>query len=140
LGARARLQQLPRYIEGVDQSAIEDEKSGDSVGAVRRFRYGSEWIRQRLVALSDVDRSFTYAGCEPFRFPAKDGAANGLSPIDYEGTLRVASIVDGDRAFVEWWLTFDCNPDEGDRWESFLVSAISQWMGSLERTVGTKAG
>ncbi|MGH8653430.1 MAG: SRPBCC family protein [Gammaproteobacteria bacterium] len=97
----------PRYIEGVDQSAIEDEKSGDSVGAVRRFRYGGQWIRQRLVALSDADRSFTYAGCEPFRFPSKAGAANPLMPIDYEGTLRVTPVVDGNRAFVEWWLNFD---------------------------------
>jgi polyketide cyclase/dehydrase/lipid transport protein len=125
----------PRYIEGVDQSAIEDEKSGDSVGAVRSFRYGGRWIRQRLVALSDADRSFTYAGFEPFRFPSEDGAMNPLAPINYEGTLRVTPVVDGDRAFVEWWLTFDCNSDERDRWNSFLVSAISHWVGSLERTV-----
>lgn len=121
----------PRYIEGVDQSAIEDAKAGDSVGAVRRFRYGGEWIRQRLIALSDADRSFTYAGCEPFSFPSKAGAANPLMPIDYEETLRVTLVVDGGRAFVEWWLTFDCTPDERDRWISFLVSAISQWIGSL---------
>ena len=29
----------PRYIEGVDESVIEDDKPGDCVGAVRRFRY-----------------------------------------------------------------------------------------------------
>jgi hypothetical protein len=129
----------PRYIDGVDQSIVEDKRSGDSVGAVRSFRYGAEWIRQRLLALSDADRSFTYAGFEPFRFPSTDGATNPLTPIDYEGTLRVTPVVDGDRAFVEWWLTFDCIPDERDRWNSFLVSAISQWVGSLERTVSTKA-
>src|SRR2546421_5272719 len=89
----------PRYIEGVDQSAIEDEKSGDSVGAVRSFRYGGKWIRQRLVALSDADRSFTYAGFEPFHFPSQDGATSPLMPIDYEGTLRVTPVVNGDRAF-----------------------------------------
>lgn len=125
----------PRYIDGVDQSVIEDTRSGDSVGAIRRFRYGGEWIRQRLVALSDADRSFTYTGLAPFRFPSTDGATNPLTPIDYEGTLRVAPVVDGNRAFVEWWLTFDCSPDERDRWRSFLVDAISQWLGSLARTV-----
>ena len=66
----------PRYIDGVDQSVTEDTRSGDSVGAVRRFRYGGEWIRQRLVALSDADRSFTYTGLAPFRFPSTDGATN----------------------------------------------------------------
>ena len=124
--------------EGVDQSAIEDEKSGDTVGAVRSFRYGGKWIRQRLVALSDSDRSFTYAGLEALHCPSNDGAANPLTPINYEGTLRVTPVVEGDRAFVEWWLVFDCNPDERDRWNSFLVSAISQWVGSLERTIFTK--
>ena len=128
----------PRYIDGVDQSVIEDKKSGDSVGAVRSFRYGGEWIRQRLVALSDADRSFTYAGFEPFRFPSTDGTPNPLTPIDYVGTLRVTPVVDGDRAFVEWWLTFDCLPDERERWNSFLVNAISQWVASLERTFSSK--
>jgi hypothetical protein len=58
----------------------------------------------------------------------------GVSPpsaIDYEGTLRVTPVVDGDRSFVEWWLTFDCAPDECDRWKEFLAKAISQWVGSL---------
>jgi hypothetical protein len=119
----------------VDQSVIEDKSSGESVGAIRSFRYGGAWIRQRLVALSDSERSFTYAGFEPFAFPSK--GMDSLTPIDYEGTLRVTPVVDGDRAFVEWWLTFDCIPNERDRWNCFLVSAISQWVGSLARTVCT---
>ena len=61
----------PQYIDGVDQSVIEDKSSGESVGAIRSFRYGGAWIRQRLVALSDSERSFTYAGFEPFAFPSK---------------------------------------------------------------------
>lgn len=125
----------PGYIEGVDRSVIEDEKSGDAVGAVRSFRYRGNWIRQRLVALSDADRSFTYAGLSPFAFPASDQHTDSPTPINYEGTLRITPVVDGDRAFVEWWLTFDCSPDERDRWDEFLVGAISQWAGSLERTV-----
>ena len=39
----------PRYIDGVSESMIEDEKRGDEVGAVRRFCYLGNWIRQRLV-------------------------------------------------------------------------------------------
>ena len=124
----------PRYIDGVDESVIEDDKSGDCVGAVRRFRYGGKWICQRLVAHSDADRSFTYAGLEPFRFPELNDVdeAAPASAIDYQGTLRVTPIVDGDRAFFEWWLTFDCRPDECERWTAFLIKAISQWVGSAQ--------
>jgi Polyketide cyclase / dehydrase and lipid transport len=124
----------PRYIDGVDESVIEDEKSGDAVGAVRRFRYHGRWIRQRLIAHSDADRSFTYAGMEPFPFPA-DHEKAAPSAIHYTGTLRATPVVDGDRSFVEWWVDFDCAPDERERWERFLVHAIAQWLGSLKAHV-----
>jgi Polyketide cyclase / dehydrase and lipid transport len=59
----------PRYIEGVTESVIENDKEGDEVGAVRRFHYGDAWIRQRLIAHSDAERFFSYSGMEPFEFP-----------------------------------------------------------------------
>lgn len=73
----------PRYIEGVAESRIEDGKPGDAVGAVRSFRMGNGWVRQRLVALSDAERTFTYAGCDPLRFPdtARDASDVAPAPI-----------------------------------------------------------
>ena len=122
----------PRYIDGVDQSLIEDGRSGDSIGAVRRFRYGGSWIRQRLVAHSDLERSFTYAGLDPFPFP-EAAAAGETAPaaIEYAGTLRITPVVDGDRSFVEWWVSFEGGSGERERWERFLTGAISQWLSSL---------
>src|SRR5712691_9716946 len=60
----------PAYIEGVSESVIEDNRSGDEVGAVRRFCYLGNWVRQRLAAHSDAAHSLTYAGIEPLPFPA----------------------------------------------------------------------
>ncbi|WP_240538123.1 SRPBCC family protein [Bradyrhizobium yuanmingense] len=54
----------PAYIDGVSESEIEDNKRGDEVGAVRRFCYLGNWIRQRLVDHSDLQHSLTYAGLE----------------------------------------------------------------------------
>ena len=59
----------PRYIDGVIESMIEDGKAGDEVGAVRRFNYQGNWIRQRLVRHSDDEHLLTYAGIDPFAFP-----------------------------------------------------------------------
>ena len=45
------------YMDGVSASVIEDNKRGDEVGAVRRFKYGDNWIRQRLSEHSDTQRT-----------------------------------------------------------------------------------
>lgn len=128
----------PSYIDGVTESVIEDHKRGDEVGAVRRFRYGGQWIRQRLAAHSDSDRSFTYAGMDPFPFPAK-GEAVSPSPIDYEGTLRLTPIIDGDRTFVEWFVDFDALPEEARQWTELLSDLIAQWVDSLRRALARPA-
>ena len=44
----------PAYIDGVSESVIEDDKRGDEVGAVRRFCYLGNWVRQRLAGHSDA--------------------------------------------------------------------------------------
>jgi hypothetical protein len=125
----------PRYIEGVDASEIEDDKPGDAVGAVRRFRYAGHWIRQRLRAHSDADRTFTYAGLDPFPFPAAAAGGAALpAPIDYEGTLRVTPVVAGNRTFVEWSVAYECDREDRERWDAFLAGAIGDWVRSLERT------
>jgi hypothetical protein len=59
----------PAYIEGVTESVIEDDKGGDEVGAVRRFCYLGNWVRQRLAGHSDTQHTLTYAGIEPLPFP-----------------------------------------------------------------------
>src|SRR5258705_12500639 len=60
----------PAYIDGVIESMIEDSKRGDEVGAVRRFNYGGNWIRQRLSDHSEAQRSLSNVGVDPFPFPA----------------------------------------------------------------------
>jgi len=90
----------PVWVDGAASSLIEDGKTGDAVGAVRNVIYRDRQIRQRLLALSDTDRSQTYAFCDVASLPV----------IDFEATLRVTPVVDGDRAFIEWWACFDCDP------------------------------
>ena len=108
---------------GVD-AEMEDGKSGDAVGGVRRVATPEQPIRQRLLAHSDVDRSYSYEFCDPVPFAVRD----------YRATLRVTPITDGDRAFVEWWATFDCAVDERDHWvKQFRDDGFAIWLGSLRR-------
>jgi hypothetical protein len=50
----------PVWVEGSGESRIEDGKSGDTVSAVRNVHYQGREIRQRLLALSDVERAQVY--------------------------------------------------------------------------------
>ncbi|MBV8536592.1 MAG: SRPBCC family protein [Alphaproteobacteria bacterium] len=103
-------------------TVIEDGKSGDQVGAVRRVQSGGKVIRQQLLAHSDVERFYTYRLCEPSPFPVHD----------YQATIRVRPVVDSGRAFVEWTAAFDCAADERERWvRHFEANGFATWLRAL---------
>ena len=85
------------------------------------------WAR-RSCANGDAKRFYSYEFCEPFRFPVQNFVA----------TIRVTPIVDGDRAFVEWWVTFDCATEEQDYWRAFFARSFRGWLESLRRNLARK--
>jgi Polyketide cyclase / dehydrase and lipid transport len=115
----------PVWVGGAGKSRIEDGKSGDSVGAVRNVLYQERSIRQRLLALSDVERSQTYEFC----------GAPSLPVSCFQATLRITPIVDGDRAFVEWWATFDGEPARSEELTGTLRGWFAKWLESLRTTL-----
>jgi hypothetical protein len=114
----------PIWVDGAGESRIEDGKSGDTVGAIRNVLYQRRQVRQRLLAQSDVERSQSYEFC---------GAAS-LPLTDFQATLRITPVVDGDRAFVEWWATFDCDPACRDELTGTLRGWFGKWLESLRKT------
>ena len=111
------------WVDGAGESHIELGKSGDSVSAIRKVQYNGRQIRQRLLALSDVERSQTYEFAGEAPMPAHQ----------YQATLRVTPIVDGNRAFVEWWATFDCELERRDALIASFRGGFAQWLESLRR-------
>ena len=128
----------PAYIDGVSASVIEDNKRGDEVGAVRRFKYGGNWIRQRLSDHSDERRTLTYVGMELFAFPA-GRMDDPPSPIRYEGTIHLLPIVDDNRTFIECPVTLHATPGEEEAWQDLFLSWIPEWTESLRRALGKEA-
>ena len=113
----------PVWVDGAGTSHIEDGKTGDTVGAIRNVLYKDMRRRQRLLALSDAERSQTY-----------EFAGEALLPVqNFQATIRVTPIVDGDRAFVEWWTTFDCEIEHREERVAFFRDAFAGWLGSLRR-------
>jgi len=113
------------------ETVIEDGKAGDQVAAIRRFAAGDKTMRQILLAHSDLDRSYTYAFCDPPPLPVRN----------YTATIRVAPVVEGNRAFVEWWATFDCAADDHDRWTyHFAKDGFAKWLAALRQFMAAARG
>ena len=117
----------PVWVGGAGESRIEDGKPGEAVGAVRDVLYEGRRIRQRLLALSDVERTQTYEFCGPPSLPM----------ADFQATLRVTPVVDGGRAFVEWWAIFDCEPESREDIATTLSGWFAKWLESLRAHLET---
>ena len=111
------------WVGGVSKSAIEEGKSGDAVGAIRSVHYKGRLIRQRLLALSDVER------CQTYEF-----AGTPTLPVSsFKATLGVLEIVDGDGAFVHWRADFDREPGQREELCKTLSLWFGQWLESLRK-------
>lgn len=102
------------FSESVSDSYIEDGLSGTTVGAVRNFQFGESRIREHLLALDDIERSYAYEFCEPAPFPV----------IDYVARVRVIPVADEGGAVVEWWVDFDCEVSERSHWGKFFAAEV----------------
>ena len=115
----------PLWVDGAGESQIEAGRTGDSIGAVRNVLYRGTRRRQRLISLSDADRSQTY-----------EFVSEGpLHTRDFQATLRVTPVVDGNRSFVEWWASFDCDLERSHERTGFFRDAFAGWLESLRRHI-----
>jgi NADPH:quinone reductase-like Zn-dependent oxidoreductase len=101
-----------RWHPIVAESAIEDGRTADEIGCVRRFRLRQGgWLREQLLKLSDRDHSFTYCILEA-----------PLPLYDYVATVRLKPVTDGGGTFWEWRSTFGAPPGE----EAALAALVGE--------------
>ena len=118
---------LPVWHPGIAGSEIEEGKAGDQVGGVRSFSLkDGAHLRERLLSFSDVDRHYTY-----------NFEKTPFSVLNYHAALRVTPVTDGNRAFVEWWTTFDCEPEKIDDWvHTFAGIVFKSGLDALKERFG----
>lgn len=112
-----------RWSGEVTRSASENGKSGSTVGTIRVHEFSGKTARSDLQAYSETERFFTYGFV-------------GTPPIpvqNYQATLRVIPVLDGNRAFVEWFATFDCAEVERDHWVKNLMDSFARWLSALRK-------
>ena len=76
-------------------------------------------------------------GCELFTLlPASPAGASPFPVRNYRATIRVVPVVEADRAFVEWWATFDCAEADQERWtQHFANQGFAVWLAALRASL-----
>ena len=86
-----------RWHPAVRESRIEDRRPGDAIGAVRRFRLADGTVlRERLLALSDIERTFS---CCLLDTP--------VPLLNYVAHVALHRVTDGECTFWRWTSEFD---------------------------------
>jgi hypothetical protein len=110
------------------ETVIEKGRKGDQVGSIRWFSDGSRTLRQILLAHSDKERCYCYAFCDTPPAPVQH----------YAATIRVSEVVETNQAFVEWWATFDCAPQDYQRLIAhFERAGFAVWLRGLRQFLAT---
>lgn len=125
----------PIWVDGVEESHIEDDLPGTAVGAVRDFAMAGARTRQRLVAHSDAERFFTYASCAPVEIE-DSGTVRRMSR--YQGTLRLRPVLDGERCLAEWSSEYECSHPDAEYWAQWWAAMLPTWLSSLQDHLTTR--
>jgi Polyketide cyclase / dehydrase and lipid transport len=105
-----------RWHPEVASSGIERAQSSDRVGCVRRFKLkdGSE-LREQLLALSDLEQSFSYCLLD-----------TPIPLFNYVAHVRLLPVTDGDRTFWHWECRFTTRAGEEQRLVDMVGEQIYQ--------------
>ena len=100
----------------VATSMIERGQSADRIGCVRRFRLadGAE-LREQLLALSDLEQSFSYCLLD-----------TPIPLFNYVAHVRLLPVTDGDRTFWHWESRFTTRVEDEARLTEMVGEQIYQ--------------
>ena len=100
----------------VATSEIERGQSADKIGCVRRFKLadGSE-LREQLLALSDLEQSFSFCLLD-----------TPIPLFNYVAHVRLLPVTDGDRTFWRWECRFTTRAGEERRLAQMVGEEIYQ--------------
>ena len=105
-----------RWHPAVATSAIERAQAADKIGCVRRFKLkdGSE-LREQLLALSDLEQTFSYCLLD-----------TPIPMFNYVAHVRLLPVTDGDRTFWQWESRFNTRPEDREGITQMVAEQIYQ--------------
>lgn len=117
------------WLPVLESSEIEERTDGDAVGAVRAavLKDGAGTTRERLVALDDIDRTYTYEVVGDIPFAA----------TSYRGTLRVTPLTTTGESFVEWCGLWDADAADAPALNAAITASYAMGLGALHTYFST---
>jgi hypothetical protein len=105
-----------RWHPAVATSAIERAQAADKIGCVRRFKLkdGSE-LREQLLALSDLEQTFSYCLLD-----------TPMAMFNYVAHVRLLPVTDGNRTFWHWESRFTTRPADQEGLNRMVAEEIYQ--------------
>jgi hypothetical protein len=105
-----------RWHPAVTTSQIERAQTSDKIGCIRRFKLkdGSE-LREQLLALSDIEQTFSYCLLD-----------TPIPMFNYVAHVRLLPVTDGDRTFWGWESRFTTRPADAERITRMVAEDIYQ--------------
>jgi len=105
-----------RWHPAVATSTIERAQASDKIGCIRRFKLqdGSE-LREQLLALSDLEQTFSYCLLD-----------TPIPMFNYVAHVRLLPVTDGDRTFWHWESRFTTRPADAGRLTQMVAEEIYQ--------------
>jgi ligand-binding SRPBCC domain-containing protein len=100
----------------VAESVIERTHPSDKIGCVRRFKLqdGSE-LREQLLALSDLEQSFSYCLLD-----------TPIPMFNYVAHVKLFPVTDGNRTFWHWESRFTTRPEDSERIAKMVAEDVYQ--------------
>ena len=93
-------------------------------------------VRFRVLTEADVKAVLTMDEL----IDAMASALKSFSAREVEQPVRSIISVDGNRAFVEWWATFDCAADELERWKTYFENdGFAKWLAALRASLAASS-
>lgn len=109
----------------VTKSWSENNMSATAVGNIRVIEVAGRQLRQRLLAYSEPEMFYTY------EFAGKPS----MNVENFAATLRVMPVIDGDRSFITWEATYDCDEKERQPSYDFFVQGCERWLNALRKKI-----
>jgi hypothetical protein len=105
-----------RWHPALAASEIERSQSAERIGCVRRVKLadGSE-LREQLLALSDLEQSYSYCLLD-----------TPIALFNYVAHVRLLPVTDGDRTFWHWESRFTTKPGDEKNMTDLVSEGIFQ--------------
>ncbi len=120
---------LPDWHPLITSSHIEEGLPAATVGCVRNFRLkdAAGTIREKLLALSDADRLFSYSILEA-----------PLAVRNYVATLQLLPITASQETFAQWQADFDVDPRDEEETVAVVTEVFQDGLANLNRLLAAK--